>query len=152
MDFGLKGKRAFIGGGGRGIGKAIAIELAKEGVDLVIASRTIEQLEQTANEIKSISGTKVYPLRLDVTDTNQVNDVFLQTEELLGGLDILVNSASLPGGSPTAVGYIEALDETELMNDFDVKFVGALRCSRAAIPLLKKTRMGPDNQYKWREC
>ncbi len=142
MDFGLKGKRAFIGGGGRGIGKAIAIELAKEGVDIVIASRTIEQLEQTADEIKSISGTKVYPLRLDVTDTNQVNDVFLQAEELLGGLDILVNSASLPGGSPTAIGYIEALDETELMNDFDVKFVGALRCSRAAIPLLKKQEWG----------
>tara|TARA_Y100001934_G_scaffold95534_1_gene117931 strand:+ start:952 stop:1770 length:819 start_codon:yes stop_codon:yes gene_type:complete len=142
MDFGLKGKRAFVAGGGRGIGKAIAIELAKEGVDLVIASRSIDQLEQTANEINSISDVKVFPLSVDVTVTEQVNNAFERTEELLGGLDILVNSASLPGGSPSAVGYIEGVDEQELMNDFDVKFVGALRCSRAAIPLLKKQDWG----------
>ena len=67
MDFGLKDKRAFVGGGGRGIGKAIALELAREGADVVIASRTISELEKSAKEIEDITGRKVIPMALDVT-------------------------------------------------------------------------------------
>ena len=50
MDFGLHGKFALVAGGGRGIGKAIALDLAREGIDVVIASRTQGQLEETARE------------------------------------------------------------------------------------------------------
>ncbi len=142
MDFGLAGKKAFVGGGGRGIGKGIARELAREGVDLVIASRTQEQLEQTAREIEDETGRRVIPMVLDVTQKEQVDRVMAQAVEQLGGLHILVNSASLPGGSPNAVGPIETLDEEELMADFDVKYVGALRCARAAIPYLKEQGFG----------
>ena len=62
MDLGLKDKRAFVGGGGRGIGKAIALELAKEGVDVVIASRTLSELEKSAKEIEDITGRKIIPM------------------------------------------------------------------------------------------
>ena len=58
MDFGLQGKHALVAGGGRGIGKAIARELAREGADVVIASRTLEQLEETAREIEDETGRK----------------------------------------------------------------------------------------------
>ena len=125
-----------------GIGKGIARELAREGVDLVIASRTQDQLEQTAREIEDETGRRVIPMVLDVTQKDQVDRVMAQTVEQLGGLHILVNSASLPGGSPNAVGPIETLDEEELMADFDVKYVGALRCARAAIPYLKEQGFG----------
>ena len=138
MDLGLKGKKAFVAGGGRGIGKAIARDLAREGVDVVIASRTMSQLEQTAKEIEDETGQRVIPIQMDATSREQVDSAIARAAEQLGGLDILVNSASLPGGSPTAVGPIEDLDETELMDDFDVKYVGALRCARAAIPYLKE--------------
>ncbi|MFQ6029698.1 MAG: SDR family NAD(P)-dependent oxidoreductase [Dehalococcoidia bacterium] len=142
MDFGLQGKKAFVGGGGRGIGKAIARELAKEGVDLVIASRTVSQLEQSAKEIEDETGQRVIPIAIDVTQRDQVDAAMAQAAEQLGGLHILVNSASLPGGSPSAVGPIEDLDETELIDDFDVKYVGALRCARASIPYLKEQGWG----------
>ena len=142
MDFGLNGKRAFVAGGGRGIGKAIALELAREGADVVIASRSVEQLEQSAGEIAGETGRVVLPMVLDVTQRGEVDRVMGEAAERLGGLHILVNSASLPGGSPNAVGPIDTVDDAALLNDFDVKYVGALRCSRAAIPLLKQQGWG----------
>jgi NAD(P)-dependent dehydrogenase (short-subunit alcohol dehydrogenase family) len=142
MDLGLNDKHAFVGGGGRGIGKAIALELAREGADVVIASRTISELEKSAKEIEDITGRKVIPMALDVTSREQVDRVIAAAASQLGGLDILVNSASLPGGSPGAVGPIDTVNEDELMGDFDVKYVGALRCARAAIPFLKEQPWG----------
>ena len=142
MDFGLTDKRAFVGGGSRGIGKAIAIELAKEGCDVVIASRTQSALDEAAKEIEDITGRRIIPMALDVTSREQVDSVMAEAVKQLGGLDILVNSASLPGGSPSAVGPIDGLDENELLSDFDTKYVGALRCARAAIPYLKEQPWG----------
>ena len=142
MEFGLAGKYAFVGGGGRGIGKAIARELAHEGADVVIASRTKDQLEQTARELEDETGRRIIPMVLDVTQRDQVDRVIADTAQQLGGLHIVVNSASLPGGSPSAIGAIDNLNEDDLISDFDVKYVGALRCARAAIPFLKEQGWG----------
>ena len=142
MDFGLQGKYAMVGGGSRGIGKAIAWELAREGADVVIASRTQSELEATSQEIGAETGRRVIPMALDVTKREQVDRVMAEAAERLGGLHILVNSASLPGGSATATGPIETVNEDDLLNDFDVKYVGALRCARAAIPFLKEQGWG----------
>ncbi len=142
MDFGLQGKYALVAGGGRGIGKAIALELAREGVDVAIASRTSAQLQETAKEIEDATGRRVIPLVVDVTSRDQVDRVVSEAATQLGGLHILVNSASLPGGSASATGPIDSLDDEDLLNDFDVKYVGALRCARAAIPYLKEQGWG----------
>ena len=142
MDLGLQDKKAFVGGGSRGIGKAIALELAREGCDVVIASRTRSALEETAKEIEDITGRRIIPMVLDVTSREDVDRVMADAAKQLGGLDILVNSASLPGGSPNAVGPIDTVDENELIGDFDVKYVGALRCARAALPFLKEQPWG----------
>ncbi|MSQ22204.1 MAG: SDR family oxidoreductase [Dehalococcoidia bacterium] len=142
MDFGLKGKHAVVAGGGRGIGKAIARELCREGADVVIASRTLEQLKETAREIEDETGRRVIPLVFDATQRDKVDRMMAEAAEKLGGLHILVNSASLPVGSATAIGPIETVNEDDLMRDFDVKYVGALRCARAAIPFLKKQGWG----------
>lgn len=142
MDFGLQGKYALVAGGGRGIGKAIALDLAREGVDVAIASRTQAQLEQTSKEIEAETGRRTIPIVVDVTSREQVDRMVDEAASQLGGLHILVNSASLPGGSPSATGPIENLDENELLSDFDVKYVGALRCARAAIPHLKEQGWG----------
>lgn len=140
MNLGLGGKLAIVAGGGRGIGKAIALELAREGVDMAIVSRSKEQLELAAREIEKDTGRRVLPLAADVTSKEQVDRTVAQATEQLGGLHILVNSASLPGG--TATGPIETVIDEELLNDFDVKYMGALRCARAAIPFLKAQGWG----------
>ena len=142
MDLGLTDKKALVAGGGRGIGKAIAMELAREGADVVVASRSHDELERTAQEIADATGRSAYPLAFDVTNTEQVNWGVKQAAALLGGLHILVNSAALPGGSPEAIGPVETVDEEILKWDFDVKFVGALRLAKAAIPFLKAAGWG----------
>ncbi len=142
MDFGLMDKKAFVGGASRGIGKAIALELAREGCDVVIASRTMADLETSAQEIAEATGRTIIPLAMDATSREQVDAAMAEAAERLGGLHILVNSASLPGGSASAVGPIESVDEDALISDFDVKYAGALRCARAAIPFLREQGWG----------
>ena len=140
MELGLQDKRAVVTGGSRGIGKAIALELAREGVDVVIAARTKGPLEESAQEIAAETGRHVIPLPTDVTSREQVDRMIAEAAERLGGLHILVNSGSYPGG--TATGPIETIKDEEFLTDFDVKYMGALRCARAAIPFLKAQGWG----------
>jgi len=140
MELGLQGKRAIVTGGGRGIGKAIARELAREGVDLAIVARSKDQLTATARELEAETGRRVIPLLADVTSKEQVDSIVAEAAARLGGLHILVNSAADPGGRAT--GPIETLIDAELLHDFDIKYMGALRCARAAIPHMKAQRWG----------
>ena len=142
MDLGLQGKRAIVTGGSLGIGKAIARELAREGVDVAIVARTKDQLEAAARELAAETGRRVIPLAADVTSKAQVDAMVAQAAAQLGGLHILVNSGSPPGGSATATGPIETVVDEDLLHDFNVKYVGALRCARAAIPYLKEQGWG----------
>ena len=142
MDLGLEGKRAIVTGGSLGIGKAIARELAREGADVAIVARTKETLEAAARELAAETRRRVIPLVADVTSRAQVDAMVAQAATKLGGLHILVNSGSPPGGSATATGPIETIVDEDLLQDFNVKYVGALRCARAAIPYLKKQGWG----------
>src|SRR5258705_9892634 len=142
MDLGLQGKRAIVTGGSLGIGKAIARELAREGVDVAIVARTKETLEAAAKELAAETRRRVIPLVADVTSKAQVDAMVAQAAAQLGGLHILVNSGSPPGGSATATGPIETVVDEDLLHDFNVKYVGALRCARAVIPHLKAQGWG----------
>jgi len=142
MDLGLKGKHAIVTGGSQGIGKAIARELAREGVDVAIVARKKEQLEATAKELSAETKGRVIALTADVTSREQVEAMVAQAAKQLGGLHILVNSGSSPGGSTTAIGPIETIVDEDLLRDFNVKYMGALRCARAAIPHLKEQGWG----------
>jgi NAD(P)-dependent dehydrogenase (short-subunit alcohol dehydrogenase family) len=142
MDLGLKGRYAIVTGGSQGIGKAIARELAREGVDVAIVARNRDRLDATAKELAAESGQRVIPLACDVTRREQVDAMVAQAAAKLGGLHILVNSGSAPGGSRNAVGPIETVVDEELLDDFNTKYVGALRCARAAIPFLKEQKWG----------
>jgi NAD(P)-dependent dehydrogenase (short-subunit alcohol dehydrogenase family) len=142
MDLGLRDKRAIVTGGSLGIGKAIARELAREGADVAIVARTKDRLDAAARELAAETGRRIIPLAADVTSTAQVDAMVAQAAAQLGGLHILVNSGSAPGGSATATGPIETVVDEDLLNDFNVKYVGALRCARASIPYMKKQRWG----------
>src|SRR6058998_1625937 len=142
MELGLQGKHAIVTGGSRGIGKAIALELAREGVDVAIVARSKGPLEEAARELAAETGRRVIPIAADVTSKEQVDSMVAQAAAQLGGLHILVNSGSPPGGSVTATGPIETVVDEDLLHDFNVKYVGALRCSRAVIPFMKTAGWG----------
>src|SRR5262249_37078526 len=142
MDLGLQGKRAIVTGGSRGIGKAIARELAREGVDVAIVARNKADLEAAASQLGGETNRLIIPLVADVTSREQVDRMVAEAAQRLGGVHILVNSGSAPGGSPGAIGPIESVVDEDLLYDFNVKYVGAMRCSRAVIPFMKKDRWG----------
>src|SRR5437660_11569151 len=118
MDLGLNGKRALVT---VGIGKAIALELAREGVDVAIVARTKDRLEAAARELEGQTGRTVIPLVADVSSKEQVDRAVAQAADRLGGLHILVNSGSAPGGSATATGPIATVGDEEVQQDFKGK-------------------------------
>lgn len=142
MDLGLQGRHAIVTGGSRGIGKAIARELAHEGADVAIVARNKEALEATARELGAETNRRILPLAADVTSREQVDRIVAEAARQLGGLHILVNSGSSPGGSATATGPIDTVVDEDLLQDFNVKYVGALRCCRAVIPFMKQQGWG----------
>ena len=142
MDLGLRGKNAIVTGGSLGIGKAVALELAREGVNVAIVARTKGPLDAAAQEIAAETGRRIIPLVADVTSRAQVDGMVAEAAAHLGGVHILVNSGSAPGGSATATGPIETVVDEDLLQDFNVKYVGALRCARAVLPHMKEQRWG----------
>ncbi|HEY6879110.1 MAG TPA: SDR family NAD(P)-dependent oxidoreductase, partial [Polyangiales bacterium] len=123
MDLELRGKRAIVTGGSRGIGKAIALQLAREGVDVVIAARNKDALTATANELASATRQRIIPLVADTSDETSVNALVDNAIAELGGVDILVNNAALPGGISTATQVGEVID-AHVLEDINVKVVG----------------------------
>ena len=133
LDLGLQRNTANAAGGSCGIGKAIARALAREAVDTALVSSKIRDLKATAAQIARESGCQVVPLACDVAERDEVGQTVRLAVQTLGGLHILVNSGSHLGGSPTAVGHIDTIVDDDLLHDFDVKYLGALRLARAAI-------------------
>ncbi|RJQ83621.1 MAG: SDR family oxidoreductase [Desulfobacteraceae bacterium] len=89
----LSGKVAIVTGGGRGIGRAIALGLAGAGASVVIAGRTAEQLSEAAEQIRA-TGAKALPVPTDLTDPQQIEQLAAKTVETFGRIDILVNNAA----------------------------------------------------------
>jgi 3-oxoacyl-[acyl-carrier protein] reductase len=133
MDLGLKGRRALVTGASKGIGRAIARELASEGADLAICARGIEPLRAAAVELRAC-GVRVFASAVDVTDGPAVAAFVEAAAADLGGLDILVNNAgsALPGS-------FEEVEEARWRADLEVKLFAAMRCVRAALPHLKRS-------------
>src|SRR6478609_10770647 len=117
VELGLQGKHAIVTGGSRGIGKAIARELAREGVDVAIVARTKGDLEATARELAAQTNRRIIPIAADVTSKEHVEHMVAEAAQQLGGLHILVNSGSAPGGSATATGPIETVIDEDLIED-----------------------------------
>src|SRR5690349_7679346 len=95
----LSGKIAVVTGGGRGIGRACALALARAGADVIVAARSTDQLTAVAAEIKEI-GRKALTLTMDVGDAESIKTAFVRAQNELGGCDILVNNAGIAASSP----------------------------------------------------
>lgn len=136
----LKDKTALITGGSRGIGKAIAERLAKEGCNIAIAAKTTEphpKLEGTiytaAKDIEAF-GVKCLPLQCDIRDEEQIQTTVDETVKQFGGIDILVNNASAISLTQTLQTETKRFD---LMMDIEIR--GTFLMSKACIPHLKQS-------------
>lgn len=140
MDLELSGKAAIVTGGSKGIGKAIALELAREGVDVAVCARGRDALEETARQVADETGRRVLPIVADTSDRESVERMVEAAARELGRIDILVNNAAYPGG--LVVGPLEEASEEELLADIDTKVVGYFRCAKAAAPHLQRRGWG----------
>lgn len=137
MDLALKGKVALITGGSRGIGKAVALELAREGVSVAIAARDKATLDSAAAEIAKATGAKAKGYTTDTGDDAAVKSLVAAVTKEFGRIDILVNCAAQPGGQakPPVLGEIT---NEAFFADMNVKVLGYLRTAREVAPVMAK--------------
>jgi NAD(P)-dependent dehydrogenase (short-subunit alcohol dehydrogenase family) len=141
MDLQLEGKRAIVTGGSRGIGKAVALELAREGMDVALAARQQPTLEAAAAEIAATTGRHVIGIPTDTASDASVSALVARTVAELGGVDVLVNAAAKPGGQGPVPRLAEITDDL-FFEDMNVKVMGYLRCAREAAPHMQQAGWG----------
>lgn len=139
--FSYEGKKALVTGGGRGIGRAIALAFARQGADVAIAARSQGELDGVAREIQD-AGRKAVPLRIDMQRTDEVGEMVNKAARELGGLDVLVNNA---GGTVDLPGSFGQLSETTI-EAFDAMYAVHVRsplfAAMAACEVMSKQGRG----------
>src|SRR5260221_9600079 len=124
----LEGRRALVTGGGRGIGRATALLLAKAGADVALSARTRSELDRVAEEVRALGRTAV-AVTADVGKPEDVRALFRSARETLGGIDILVANAGIAPSAP----LVKTSDET-WSQVMAVNLSGPFYCLRGALP------------------
>ncbi|MGN7809772.1 3-ketoacyl-ACP reductase [Flavobacterium sp. 22076] len=132
----LKNKNAFITGAGKGIGKAVAIALAKEGVNVILVSRTQADVDQLAAETNKL-GVKSLALSADVSDINSINSAVEKALAEFKHIDILINSAGI-----ASFGKFLELEPAEFEKIIQVNLMGTYYTTRAIIPNMIERQTG----------
>jgi 3-oxoacyl-[acyl-carrier protein] reductase len=160
--FDLAGKVALVTGGSRGLGRADALALAQAGADVVITDILVESdsqgqetaakygalsqyfkstgtvyAEKTRDEIRAM-GRRAAAYKMDVTDRQQIHDVFARVKEEFGGIHILVNNA----GTLDHVAQVESQSDELWERDLRVNLTGAMNCAKAVWPIMKEQGWG----------
>ena len=130
----LHGKVAVVTGGLRGIGHAIALAMAQEGADILIAGLSMDRATPTEQEIRTL-GRRCVVVQADVANEEAVKDLMAHAVQHFGGLDILVNNAGIALFKP-----IDALTPAEFSRVLDVNLKGPWLCAKYAFPALKQRR------------
>jgi 3-oxoacyl-[acyl-carrier protein] reductase len=131
MDLKLKGNRALITGGTKGIGRAIAETLAEEGCDIALCARNEADVNETVAALKK-KGVNAFGRSVDVGKGDALKAFVKEAAQTLGGLDILVSNVS-GGNAPGEQGW---------RNNFEFDVLGTVRAVEAALPFLEKSRNG----------
>jgi 3-oxoacyl-[acyl-carrier protein] reductase len=133
MDLGLKGKVVLITGATRGIAADIALGFAQEGAHVAICARTKADLDAKAKEIGQVTGAKVMGFPVDLSKRGEADRLIGEVVKALGRLDVLVNSAGVAPG-----GTVEQLSDDDWDRGIQLKLMGLVRCTRAAIPVMRR--------------
>ncbi len=126
---GLEGKVALVTGGSKGIGKATAGALAREGCAVAICARGETDLQAAAAEISDATGAHVIPIRADMTVPEDISDLVQEAVAELGKLDILVNNAV-----NSASDRASQIPDEVILNHITTKIMGYIRCARECVP------------------
>jgi 3-oxoacyl-[acyl-carrier protein] reductase len=137
MDLGLKGRVAIVAASSRGLGKACALELAREGATVVICARHADQLAATADGISAATGAKVLWFAVDLTDPVQIHHLVDETLRRYGRLDVLVTN----NGGPPA-GYFNDFDDEVWLAAHQLTLMSAMRLIRAVLPAMRLQQWG----------
>ena len=132
----LSGKTAFITGASQGIGKACALELARAGADVVLASRNLERLEKVADEVRAV-GPEALVVSLDLANPDAIKPAFARAQEKFSKIDILVNNAGI-----TRDGLVLRMKRADWQEVLDTNLTGAYLCIQAALAGMVKRRYG----------
>ncbi len=127
----LQGKVALITGGGRGLGKAMALGFAQEGADVIICSRTIQEIESVANEIRSLSG-KALCVKTDVSKEDEVRNLADSALKEFGRIDVLINNAGI--NMPRPVTEVTDLTIEAWDRMISINLRGPFLCTKAFLP------------------
>jgi len=128
MDLGLKGKKAVVTGGSRGIGRAIADLLAEEGADVAICARNAEQVAEAVRALEA-KGVKAFGKAVDIADGPAIRAFVKEAGDTLGGIDVMVSNAS---------ALVQGAAEDDWRAMFEIDILGAVRTFEAARPFLEK--------------
>ena len=137
MDLGIKGKNALITASGKGIGKAVAEQLAAEGCNIAICSRTKEDLISASLDIKKRYGTEVIWCLCDLNKAREIDNTYEIVTQQLGPIDILVNNCGGP-----AAGYFQELDNQKWQDAFDQVLMSAVRFCNLVVPGMMVSEWG----------
>ena len=137
MDLGLKDRVALVAASSKGLGKACAQELAREGARVVICARDPEHLAAAADEIASATGAEVLPVEADLTDHAQIRNLVAQTLDLFGRIDVLVTN----NGGPPA-GYFDGFDDEAWLQAHQLTLMSAVRLIREVLPAMRAQKWG----------
>ena len=132
MDLGLKGKKAIVTGGTRGIGRAIASLLVEEGCHIGICARTAAQVDEAVAAFQA-KGVKAFGAAVDVADGDQLTRFIKSAAEALGGLDIFISNVGALGGTN---------DEASWKRGFEIDVLGTVRGCETAVPFLEASGGG----------
>jgi 3-oxoacyl-[acyl-carrier protein] reductase len=132
----LKNKNALITGAGKGIGKAIALALAKEGVNVILVARTQEEIDSVAAKVRSLR-VKALAITADVADINSVNSAIEKALAEFGTIDILINNAGI-----AAFGKFLELEPTDWERIIQVNLMGTYYVTRAVLPNMIERQTG----------
>lgn len=132
----IKGKIAYITGAGRGIGRAVALELAKEGVNVGLIARTESNLKNVAGEAESL-GVKASVAVADIADMEQVDQAISRLQNDLGPADILINNAGIG-----LHGDFLEIDPKDWKHTFEVNVFGTYHVTRAVLPQMFEKNRG----------
>jgi 3-oxoacyl-[acyl-carrier protein] reductase len=137
MDLELQGKVAFVAGASKGLGKACAMALAREGARVALCSRDEAAITGAAEDVARQTGSETLALAGDVSQAAVCDSVIARTVERFGRLDVLVNNA---GGPPT--GTAVGMTDEQWQKAFETNLMSAVRLSRAAVPHMKQAGAG----------
>ena len=130
-------KTVIITGGGTGIGKGIALKLAKNNFNIILASRNISNLQKVKEECNKLNNHNVITVQNDVTDSDSVSNLFEIVKDKFKKLDVLINNAGVFDGGPVDKLDIETWDKV-----LNINLRGAFLCLREAMKIMKPQKSG----------